>query len=205
MQLVKYTSFIFLVISSSCTKQPEYHYLENFDNNDNGWAEEKTVMHTTKFIDGKLMLQSLDTVGRLSSNGPADGSIFGTLGKDWKFETSIESFDGNKESGFGFKLYSQGAIECIFRIARSGLVQVYQNDYNLNQPYSFETKNISEFGFNTPILLSLEVHDEDFVFHINGQQVCKNKFSATSWRELRLFTESGGTGIKADYYKVSKL
>ncbi len=92
---------------SSCREALSGYLLEeNFDHNTMGWVEEKTDFQHTEFIDGKLVLISMDTADLVSSNGPANRSFLWNLPYNFEFVTSAEVFDGTSDSDFGFMFYS---------------------------------------------------------------------------------------------------
>lgn len=205
---MRYSIFLITFIIYSCSKpNSEYILNEEFDSNKLGWIEETTEFHRTEILDGELLISSLDTASRISSNGPRDNSYLWSLPVSWEFETSIKIIDGGADAGFGFKLYS-ASINYSFSLNRNGSVNVYEYDYNSEKNIPIIEKSIADYklDFNTPVSLLLVVKDSNsFEFFIDGISLGNGKFRAKSWGGLRLFAESGGTGIKVNFYRLKQL
>jgi len=180
--------------------------LEEFDNNTMGWAQESTDSHHTEFIDGKLLILSLDTVASMSSNGPEDNSFMWTLPENFEFSTSIELIDGGTEAKFGFSLYSASLLYD-FSISKSGLINVYERDYNRESVLDLIEIQLNEFtlDYNTPLIFRLVVNGTNFQFFVDESKVGEGVFKAKSWETLRPYANAGGTGIKVDYYRFKAI
>jgi hypothetical protein len=205
---MKLERLIFFVLLASCTSNIENEYILNEEFNENrlGWTEEWSEAHHTEIIEGKLLLKSLDTAASFSSNGPRDNSAFWALPADWKFTTSVEVIDGGPEAGFGLILYS-ASMNYEFGINRKGKVYIAKYDYNTQREMPIVEEVFEELvvGYNSPTALSLRVRDTSFKFFVNEKMVGEGSLSARSWEALRLFAKAGGTGIKADYYRIERL
>ncbi len=200
-----YLSFLLLAISCS-QNSSEYLLNEEFNQNQLGWVEEWTEAHHTEISEGKLILKSLDTAANYSSNGPRDQSIMWSLPTSWQFSTSMEVIDGGLEAGFGFILYS-ASLNYEFSLNRKGEVYISEYDYNAQaeRPIVEQAIDGLSFDYNTPVTLRLTVNGSSFKFYVNEKKVGEGSFRAKSWETLRLFAKSGGTGIKADYYRFKVL
>lgn len=195
-----------LTLFSCGSPTDEFLLNEEFNHNSLGWTEEKTNSHHTEVIDGKLLILSLDTAAKLSSNGPMDNSVFWRLPNKFQFTTSMEMIDGGKNSGFGFILYS-ASLQYNFSLSKKGEVKVTEYDYNLEGGYDImDYKNDSlEITYNSPVKLRLEVNSSQFEFYVNDKYIGKGALKAKGWQTVRLYATAGGTGIKADYYRLQDL
>ena len=201
------TLIIFVSTLSSCGETSNGYLLEeNFDHNTIGWVEEKTDFHHTEFVDGKLVLISMDTADLVSSNGPANRSFLWNLPYNFEFTTSAEVFDGTSDSDFGFMFYS-ASLKYKFALTRSGYVFVSEYDYNTDEQDVLIERELENFnlGYNEPFTLGLRVRFSEFEFYVNDEPVGKGHFKAKSWEAVRLYTSSRRTGLKFDYYRFKSL
>lgn len=205
---MKLERLLFLALLISCTSAANSEYILNEEFNENllGWVEEWSEAHHTEIVEGALLLKSLDTAANYSSNGPRNNSTMWTLPTNWQFSTSMEVIDGGPEAGFGFILYS-ASKNYEFALNRSGKVYISEYDYNkqAEEPIVDEVFEELALDYNTPTNLTLKVNGTSFEFFVDNQKVGEGSFSAKSWETLRLFAKAGGTGIKADYYRIKSL
>ncbi|WP_296618513.1 hypothetical protein [Marivirga sp.] len=147
-----------------------------------------------------------NTLGYYSSNGPRDNSFMWSLPENWQFSTSIEIIDGGSEAGYGFILYS-ASLNYEFILNRKGNVNISEYDYNKETGRVIVDEIFEDLSieYNTPTTLELRVEDTSFEFYVNDLKVGQGSFAAKSWANLRLFATAGGTGIKADYFRIKSL
>ena len=171
--------------------------IENFDDNEMGWPEEKLDIHDLTIKDGYYFIHSKDTAFNLSSAGPEDHSFLWGLPEEYKITSSIELMKSKSGEGYAGLRMESATLSYGFYVDWTGRADVVEYNYHNDSTINLVGSEI-EFNGSQVVELRIEVAYDEFSYYVNDVHIGDGLFRAGSWEDLRLVT-SVLNQISVDY------
>lgn len=191
---------LFILINSSCNNDKKLILDENFSSNQLGWVEENTSSHFAEILNGKYIIQSLDSNSNQTSCESYSKSYLWNLPEKYTLVTDIQLLDYKySNSYFGFFLWSS-TLEYYFEIQPDGKTNIWEYDCNTDKKTLFSSHDIT-FINNKQVIMELKVEKTSFELFINNKKITEGNFKSKSWSNFRFISSSQST-ISIDYLQI---